>query len=134
MVRSRRVRYAASLVCVAALTGCSGQGRTEKGTAAEAAREFSAAAASDPGRACELLAPKTREELEADGPCAESLSAKQLPQAQAVRAVEVYAKDAIVHLDQDTVFLGRFDSGWFVTAAGCAPDGERPYDCDVKGG
>ena len=56
-----------------------------------------------------------------------------IPDAGQVRRVEVYGKDAVVHLEKDTVFLARFDDGWRVTAAGCTPNGDRPYDCDVRG-
>jgi hypothetical protein len=130
---SRITRYAVLLAGAACLAGCSGQGRSERGAAAEAARQFGSVVTSDPERACEMLAPATRDELEADGSCAQSLSAQQLPEARTVRTVETYAKDAIVRLDQDTVFLARFDDGWRVTAAGCTADGDRPYDCAVKG-
>jgi hypothetical protein len=80
-----------------------------------------------------MLAPATLQELEADGRCEQALAARRLPEARSVRTVQTYGKDAIVHLDQDTVFLARFEDGWRVTAAGCTPDGERPYDCAVKG-
>ena len=33
----------------------------------------------------------------------------------------------------DTVFLLRFPDGWRVSAAGCTPQGEAPYDCEVQG-
>ena len=39
-----------------------------------------------------------------------------------------------MRLDKDTLFLARFDQGWRVTAAGCTPHGDLPYDCTVKGG
>jgi hypothetical protein len=41
---------------------------------------------------------------------------------------------AIVELDADTVFLARFDAGWRVTAAHCAPRVNAPYDCQIKRG
>jgi hypothetical protein len=30
------------------------------------------------------------------------------------------------------VFLTRWDGRWRVTAAGCEPDGDGPYDCEVE--
>ncbi|WP_203045049.1 hypothetical protein [Pimelobacter simplex] len=47
---------------------------------------------------------------------------------------EVYATAAQVRTGTDTVFLGRFDDGWRVVAAGCAASGDAPYECAVEGG
>ena len=128
--------YAAVLAValVPAVAGCAGQGSVEEGSASRAALAFLAEAGSRPSDACGLLAPETLGELEdAEGPCPRSLPQQHLPEAATVRRVEVYGKDAIVHLDGDTVFLARFDEGWRVTAAGCTAGGDR-YDCAVKGG
>ena len=85
---------------------------------------------------CELLAPLTLEDLEGDdtGSCPRLLPEQGLPESSAARGVEVFGKDAIVRLDRDTLFLARFEEGWRVTAAGCTANGDRPYDCVVKGG
>jgi hypothetical protein len=34
----------------------------------------------------------------------------------------------------DVVFLTVSGADWLVTAAGCTPRPERPYDCQVSGG
>ena len=48
--------------------------------------------------------------------------------------IDVYGRDAMVRWGGSTLFLARFDDGWRVTAAGCAPRGEDlPYDCAVEG-
>ena len=39
----------------------------------------------------------------------------------------------LVRLAGDTVFLAVFPGGWRVTAAGCTPRGDRPYNCTVQG-
>lgn len=117
------------------LTGCAGQGSVEDEPAARTAERFAASVTSDPVTACALLAPQTRVELEGEhGPCAQSLPQQDVPEdAGSVREVKVYGKDAVAYLERDTVFLARFDDGWRVTAAGCTPNGDQPYDCDVEG-
>jgi hypothetical protein len=130
-------RYAAwpAACALLAVAGCAGQGSVEDEPAAQTAQRFARAVASDPAAACGLLAPRTRVELEgAGGSCAEALPQRDLPEdAGSVREVKVYGKDAVAYLERDTVFLARFDDGWRVTAAGCSPNGDRPYDCDVEG-
>lgn len=130
-------RYAAGLAAGALLVlgGCAGQGSVEGASAADAAERFAQDVTADTAAACELLAPQTRVELESttQAPCAQSLPRQEIPEAGVVREVEVYGKDAVVHLERDTIFLARFDDGWRVTAAGCTPNGDHPYDCDVKG-
>jgi hypothetical protein len=43
----------------------------------------------------------------------------------------VAGRQAQVRLGGDTVFLARSGDGWVVTAAGCDPRPDRPYDCEV---
>ena len=130
-------RYAVGLAACAilALAGCAGQGSVENAAAADAAERFAQDVTADTQAACGLLAPQTRVELEgsSEASCAEALPEQDIPEAGRVRRVEVFGKDAVVHLEKDTVFLARFDDGWRVTAAGCTPNGDHPYDCDVKG-
>ena len=124
----------ATVVAIAALSACSGQGTAETEAAGSAASRFSSTAGSDPASACTLLAPQTASELEkSSGDCAKGLTDADLPAGGRVQEVEVYGLDAIVRLSSDTVFLARFKDGWRVTAAGCKPQGEGPYDCDIKG-
>ncbi len=125
----------AALGLSVALAGCSGAGSAQENAARQVATTFADAAQEDPSSACGLLAPDTREELEdTSGPCAESLAEAGLPQAGPVLDVEVYGLDAMVRLEDDTMFLALFDTGWRVTAAGCTPEEpDRPYSCDIKG-
>lgn len=137
-VTSRNARrYAAwpAVCALLALAGCAGQGSVEDRPAADAAEHFARDVGSDPPAACGLLAPQTRVKLEDEhGPCVQALPGSKVPHdAGSVREVKVYGKDAVAHLERDTVFLARFDDGWRVTAAGCTPNGDRPYDCDVEG-
>jgi hypothetical protein len=125
----------ATAIGAAVLSGCSGQGKTEADPAGATAARFSAAATSDATAACSLLAPATASELEkSSGDCSRGLADADLPSGGRVQEVEVFGLDAMVRLDADTVFLARFANGWRVTAAGCTPQGDGPYDCDIKGG
>ena len=85
---------------------------------------------------CAALAPSTREELEqsAKSRCEQAVGEQNLPQAGAVRGVDVYGGQARVVMEHDTVFLAHFPRGWKVTAAGCRPRLEQPYQCQIKGG
>jgi hypothetical protein len=112
------------------LTGCSSASEPDVARVAAAFED----PAGDPQARCELLAPATLATFEADASarCADALGQAPLPGGQ-VRAVEVWGGDAQVRLGGDTVFLTETDAGWRVTAAGCEPRGEEPYDCEVEG-
>jgi hypothetical protein len=89
----------------------------------------------DDQTACDLLAPQTLTELqrETDAACPEALAALDLaPGGDPVHAT-AYGLSAQVVLTGDTVFLVHTPSGWLVTAAGCRPVPDKPYDCEVKG-
>jgi hypothetical protein len=75
------------------------------------------------------------EELEdgAPGSCADELLQLVIPGASEVTESKAYGSNAQVQMDQDTVFLTRSGDTWKVIAAGCTPQGERPYDCEVEG-
>ena len=75
----------------------------------------------------ELLAPATRSEIESSThqPCVEAWASESVPSGGDVTRVRAYGSMAIVELDADTVFLARFDSGWRVIAAHCAPRARR---------
>jgi len=116
-------------------TGCSSVGPNSS-NAGSAARLFHRAlTGSQLGAACSLLAPRTMQELEqsAHASCPAALAHAGLPHATTVRTTDVYGANARVVLEGDTVFLARFGSQWKVTAAGCKPKADPPYDCDVKG-
>jgi hypothetical protein len=133
--RTGRVAILAAPALLACLTGCSGQGNPENGAARGAAVRFETST-SDGAVACVLLAPRSRAALEesSGSTCTAALPALRLEPGGRVTGVQVYGKDAQVRLEQDTVFLARFDDGWRVTAAGCTPAGDLPYDCRISGG
>jgi hypothetical protein len=131
---------ALAVLALPALAGCSSLAPDAPAAEGVAVAFAAALDAGNAAEACALLAPGTREEIESreDAPCAESILAQDLPTGGQGRRAEAFGRGAIVELDNDTVFLvgdGNGDvRGWLVTAAGCKPRAERPYDCTVKGG
>lgn len=90
--------------------------------------------AGDDNAACGWLSEEARGNLEsASGkPCARALSGLGLPTGS-VRSVEVWGGNAQARLDAGVFFLAEFKAGWRITAAGCQPRQDKPYDCDVEG-
>lgn len=124
---------ACGLVMLFGAAGC-GTGERESGAAA-AAEAFSAAVGEgDAGAACEALAPETVAALVASegAACEASLKPEELPSG-AVGEVQVWGDRAQVRTDSDVLFLVELEDGWKVVAAGCEPQGERPYKCEVGG-
>ena len=127
-------RWIVVLAAIAAGTagtaGCAAAG--EQTVAATAGRFAGAVARHDGATACTLLTDDARHDAETFGrSCAAGLAT--LPDPGAVQQVEVWGDTAQVHLAGDTVFLLRFPDGWRVSAAGCAPQGDAPYRCEVRG-
>jgi hypothetical protein len=121
----------ATIGCTAlALSGCA----SASGPDAEHVATAFEDPATDPQARCDLLAPATLQTLESDesAACADAIGQLALP-GGAVRSSEVWGGGAQVRLAGDTVFLTETDDGWKVTAAGCEPQGEAPYDCEVEG-
>jgi len=101
-------------------SGCAG---ARAGGPEVAARAFYAALSDQHGaRACELLAPSTREELEqaAGKPCEQAVLDEQIDPATGEARAEVYGTMAQIRWAEETTFLTRFQDGWRVLAAGCA--------------
>ncbi|MFE9747688.1 hypothetical protein ACFYOT_22520 [Saccharothrix saharensis] len=113
---------AVALPAVLVLGGC---GTGSDDLVRRAAEEFTAAVSSgDSDRACDLLTEKAREDVEC--------SSLDVP-GGTVRSVEVWGDAAIVRTSDDVLFLRDLTSGWRVAGAGCEPQGERPYRCEVGG-
>jgi hypothetical protein len=116
------------------LSGCSSLGPDSSGVAGVAQAFHAAMAAGDGSAACSRLSARVAEELaQSGGSCEQAVLAADVPAAGAVRSVQVWGGRGLVVLDHDVVFLAEFDGGWRVTAAGCSPRKDRPYDCTVKG-
>jgi hypothetical protein len=117
-------RRAPFLLAVAlAVAGCGSSGEDE--AARQVVDRFEAALTTGRGaEACELLTAEVAEDVD----CA----ALDLPRGT-VRDVEVWGDAAQARVGDDTVFLREKAVGWRISGAGCTPDGERPYECEVGG-
>jgi hypothetical protein len=129
-------RWTALVALAACLAGCATLGERETAASRAALRFATSVREADGPRACAALAPETRQEVEqsAESPCPEALLQEDLSYRGRVRSVDVYGQQARVVLDSDTLFLSHFPTGWRVTAAGCEPRPQRPYQCQVKAG
>jgi hypothetical protein len=125
---------ALALLLPMVLTGC-GSGQDDAVRDRAAAFE-DAVAAQDWARACVLLAPETRSELEsaAKSPCADAMGEEDLPAPGAPDRVDVFGTMAEVRYQGETLFLTWFADGWRLLAAGCTPQQPKPYDCALHGG
>ncbi|MEU9182081.1 hypothetical protein AB0C90_35745 [Streptomyces sp. NPDC048550] len=126
----------AAAAVAAVLCGCGAPMARVEG-ARQAARAFERALAeADYPRACALLAPPTRQQLEEDEhkPCGAALQGQELPAGGPVGGTQVYGRQALLRLRSDSLFLSQFNDGWKVVAAGCTLQGDQPYRCSLKGG
>ncbi|MDX3533901.1 hypothetical protein PV721_05880 [Streptomyces sp. MB09-01] len=132
----RAMKAVVTISVAAVLCGCGATAPRLEG-ARQAGEAFEQALAdADYARACGLLAPQTRQQLEEneEKPCGPALPGQELPVAGQVRGTQVHGRQALLRLQKDTLFLSQFDDGWKVVAADCAPQGEQPYRCSLKGG
>ncbi|PRY56273.1 hypothetical protein [Glycomyces artemisiae] len=121
------------MACAWAVAGCgAGQRGEEAGAAAEAF--VAALAEGDGAAACGLLSPEAVEQVvsQEGKDCEAAVLALGLP-AEASGTAEVWGDRAQVKTGSDVLFLAELEDGWKVVAAGCAPQGERPYECEVEG-
>jgi hypothetical protein len=132
-----RKRRSLTVVAVGmVLVAASGCGSPQTDVARSTAVAFERALhAGDTGRACGLLAPKTKSELveSAGKPCPEALAEEGLPEPGTTRKAESFGTMAQVRFERDVLFLAQFQGGWKVLAAGCEERPDRPYDCVVGG-
>jgi hypothetical protein len=131
----RRCAITLLAVCVggSVLAGC---GASDDPAAARARHFYAALAEDDGSGACADLAPEARLSLEQEEekPCAEAVLDQDLPSVTGDPSVKVYGSMAQVAFGTETTFLSRFDDRWLLTAVGCAPVPESPYDCTIEVG
>ncbi|MGV9277346.1 hypothetical protein [Streptomyces griseosporeus] len=135
--RGRAAAVAAAALAVLVTVGsCGTPSERRDQVTAQAVRFERALDAGRDGDLCAALAPSTLEEVEqsAKSRCAQAMGDEDLPHAGAVRNVDVYGDQARVVMEHDTLFLAHFPGGWKVTAAGCRPRPQQPYQCEIKGG
>jgi hypothetical protein len=130
--RPRRACWALGGLTVAlALASCASR---EADDAMSVADGLAAAVGRGSGAdACRLLAPAARRDLEdsSGASCDEAILEEPVGTGPTVD-VEVFDTMAQVRLQDDTVFLSRFDGDWLVVAAACTPDPPGPYDCSIQ--
>jgi len=134
MVLSRTARIGLSAIMVTLFTAV-GAGCTPASQAAawDTAGQFETAlTAHDDEAACRLLSDEARHRLETASvrPCPAALAALSLPSGP-TRSIETWGGNSQVRLDGSVLFLAEFAAGWRVTAAGCTPRTDQPYDCVV---
>jgi hypothetical protein len=125
------------LLAAALIWTCAACGPSGSNDPRGAAEAFEHAIEADDGAgACALLAPRTRSEVEqsAGKPCAEAILEEDLPEAGAPTGSSAYGTMGQVRFADDTLFMAEFESGWRVTAAGCAPKPPAAYECAIQGG
>jgi hypothetical protein len=118
------------LPAIVATTGCAAAGQPAVTAVAE---QFGTAVGRHDGTAaCALLTDDARHDTETFGrQCSTQLAA--LPDPGPVQQVEVWGDTAQVRLAGDTLFLLQFPDGWRISGAGCTPEGDAPYRCEVQG-
>jgi hypothetical protein len=119
----------AALACSA--TACSGS--QDEAVAAVATGLLTAVGEGDGARACDLLAPATRTELEdtSGTSCERAVLEEDLAAGSGGARVAVFDTSAQAVVGSETLFLSRYDGRWLVIAAACTEVPERPYDCSI---
>ncbi|VXB76147.1 conserved exported hypothetical protein [Arthrobacter sp. 9AX] len=126
------VLAAAGIAALMGVCGCAPEGTG----AADAAQTFhQAVSASDWSSACSMLKSDTREKTaqEQESTCEDHLRSAHIQEPGAVTRTEIYGRGAFVEFENAAVFLANAEGGWKITAAGCTPNGDAPYTCEVGG-
>ena len=130
----RRLTAASVVLLLGLVSGCaSGQ---ERDVTEVSARFYQAVSEHDGAAACDVLAPKTKSEVEksAKKPCEQAILEEDIPSATNPHSIKAFGTMAMVDFADETVFLSRFQGGWKVMAAGCTKQPNHPYDCQIQGG
>ena len=133
---ARAVSLAALALCVGG-AGC-GTKDDERSVGAVTNRFYSALRANSGDRACAQLSTNASKALEsASGrSCAEAITKLQLPGVRSAHST-VYLDSARAEVagaePGEAAFLDRTALGWRISAAGCKPKGDGPYDCELEG-
>jgi hypothetical protein len=133
MVRNGTGLACGLVILCGVVAGC-GTGQREAAASAAAEDFLAALERDDAAAACASFAPTTVEALVASqGQACEATLGSQGLTGGSVDEVDVWGDRAQVRTDADVLFLTELDGGWKVTAAGCRPQGEQPYRCEVGG-
>jgi hypothetical protein len=133
---ARAMSLTALVICLAG-AGC-GTKDDERSVATVADRFYSALRAHAGDRACAQLSTNALNALEsASGrACAQAITALKLPGLSTAHST-VYLDSARAEVagaePGEAAFLDRTALGWRISAAGCTPKGDGPYDCELEG-
>jgi hypothetical protein len=133
----RAMSVTALVVCLLAGAGC-GTKDDERSVGTVADRFYSALRAHAGDRACAQLSTNAVKTLEsASGrSCAEAINKLKLPGVRTAHST-VYLDSARAEVagaePGEAAFLDRTALGWRISAAGCTPKGDGPYDCELEG-
>jgi hypothetical protein len=130
-MRPRLFLVAASTAVALAATGCaSSSGRTQ--VSAAATSFVRAIEAADGPVACRMLTSDARRSASGatDTQCSDAILSIT-EQGEAVHGVQVWGDAAQVRIAQDVIFLRHISGSWQVSAAGCKPQRQGPYQCTV---
>jgi hypothetical protein len=118
---------------VLAVAGCSSTPHRDAVSAA--ARSFVDKLRSGDGAgACDLLTKDAQSSASGatDTSCADAVTGIK-ERGGAITAIQVWGDAAQVQIAGDVLFLRLVSGAWRVSAAGCTPQPEGPYDCKVSG-
>jgi hypothetical protein len=129
----RRTAGLAGLVVTGVLVAGCGSAPGADAVTRAADQWLAAARADDPAALCRLLTPAAAQGVvSGTETCPQAVGDLDLPTAGPVREVQVWSDRAQVRTPADTLFLTRIAGRWRIDAAGCTPQGDRPYDCELS--
>jgi hypothetical protein len=137
VITAPRAMFLTALAACLLGAGC-GTHDDERSVGAVTDRFYSALRAHAGDQACAQLSTNAVDTLEsASGrSCAETITTLKLPGSRAAHAT-VYLDSARAEIagakPGEAAFLDRTALGWRVSAAGCTPKGDGPYDCELDG-
>ena len=123
---------AVAVTVLAVGTACSSPDRS---TVSSTAVSFVTSVEQGDGQAaCKMLTQDARSSVAGatDVPCAKAVTMID-ESGRSVHGVQVWGDAAQVRVGADVVFLRRGDGRWKISAAGCKPQAQGPYDCKVGG-
>ena len=123
------------LLLAATVSGCgSAQQAAVESTAV---RFYTAVQGGDGAGACDLLAPRTKSDLEqsAGKACDAAILEEDIPAVGTPQTTQVFGTSGRVDFGNEKAFMARFQGGWKLMAAACTPQRQaQPYDCRISGG
>jgi hypothetical protein len=130
-----KMSFLTGLLLAATVSGCGSA--QQAAVEATAVRFYAAVQGGDGAGACDLLAPRTKSELEqsAGKGCDKAILEEDIPTVGTPKATQVFGTSGRVDFGNEKAFMARFQGGWKLMAAACRQQRPaQPYDCQVSGG